>query len=133
MGYPGRQNIYHAVIRKMVLQALEQQEQDFRMQHSGDTTEALTAYLRQCAVQLGHTPWFGEIIGSALIEERFGSWEKALYAAKLQLPRTTPAPNTFLRVKEETARQQELYRQRKTQRKQQRQKKHTIKEETPEL
>lgn len=128
MGYPGRQNIYNAVIRKLVSQALEQQEQDFREQHSGDTDEALIVYLRQCAAQLGHTPWSGEIVGSTLMEERFGSWEKALYAARLQPPRTAPKPNTFLRVREETSRQQELYRQRKAEQKQYRQERRTSKE-----
>ena len=33
MAYPGRQNIYEATIRRMVQQALEDQEQEFREQH----------------------------------------------------------------------------------------------------
>ena len=44
---------------------------------------------------------------------RFGSWENALAAADLPLPRGQNKPGTFLRVKEEKMRQKEIYRQHK--------------------
>ena len=37
MAYPGRHNIYEAAIRRMVQQALEEQERSFREQHQKDT------------------------------------------------------------------------------------------------
>ena len=55
MAYPGRQNIYEATIRRMVQQALEQQEQEFREQHKDDTDVELLMYLRACAIRLHHT------------------------------------------------------------------------------
>ena len=51
MAYPGRQNIYEATIRRMVQEALEQQEQDFRQQHAEDSDEQLLAYLRAWAIR----------------------------------------------------------------------------------
>ena len=86
MGYPGRQNIYEATIRRMVLQALEEQEQAFREAHEGDTDQQLLLYLRSNAIQLHHTPWLGEILGGTYIQERFGSWHRAVALAKLPLP-----------------------------------------------
>ena len=56
MAYPGRQNIYEATIRRMVQEALEQQEQDFRQQHAEDSDEQLLAYLRAWAIRKQHTP-----------------------------------------------------------------------------
>ena len=41
MGYPGRNNIYEAAIKRMVTQALEAQEQDFLVTHAADTDEQL--------------------------------------------------------------------------------------------
>ena len=63
MGYPGRQNIYEAAIRRMVQQALEEQEEQFREQHKSDTDAQLLQYLRAGALRLHHTPWPGEILG----------------------------------------------------------------------
>ena len=113
MGYPGRQNIYVATIRRMVLQALEEQEQKFRQEHDTDTDEQLLTYLRSCAFRLNHSPWPGEIVGGTVIEERFGSWNRALSLAKLPPPRTANQQKSFIRVQEEVERQKEVYRQRK--------------------
>ena len=105
MGYAGRQNIYEGTIRRMVTQALEAQEEAFKREHEADTDGQLIAYLRQCAAQLHHVPWPGEVLGGTFIAQRFGSWDNALAAA------------TFLRVKEEEARQKEIYRQHKAEKK----------------
>ena len=63
MAYPGRQNIYEATIRRMVSEALEQQEQEFRQQHKEDADEQLLTYLRAWAILNHQTPWPGEIVG----------------------------------------------------------------------
>ena len=117
MAYPGRQNIYEATIRRMVQQALEQQEQEFREQHKDDTDVELLMYLRACAIRLHHTPWPGEIVGGKLILERIGSWERAVMLAKLPAPRTANQQKNFARVQEETERQKEAYRKRKAEKK----------------
>ena len=117
MAYPGRHNIYEATIRRMVQQALEQQEQEFREQHQEDTNQELLMYLRVCAIRLHHTPWPGEIVGGKLILERIGSWERAVMLAKLPAPRTANQQKNFARVQEETERQKEVYRKRKAEKK----------------
>ena len=118
MAYPGRQNIYEATIRRMVQEALEQQEQTFRQQHALDSDEQLLAYLRAWAIRKQHTPWPGEIVGGTFIQERFGSWNQALLLAQLPAPRTANQSISFARVKEETERQKELYRRKKAEKKQ---------------
>ena len=117
MAYPGRQNIYEATIRRMVQEALEQQELEFREQHQEDTDQELLMYLRVCAIRLHHTPWPGEIVGGKLILERIGSWERAVMLAKLPAPRTANQQKNFARVQEETERQKEVYRKRKAEKK----------------
>lgn len=97
----------------MVTQALQQQEETFRREHGTDAEGQLIAYLRQCAMELHHVPWPGEILGGTVIAERFGSWENALAAAGLPRPRGQNKPGAFFRVKEEEARQKEIYRQHK--------------------
>ena len=117
MAYPGRQNIYDATIRRMVQDSLDQQEQVFRQQHESDTDEQLLAYLRVCAIRLHHTPWPGEILGGSFIQERFGSWNRALIQAKLPAPRTANQMKSFARIQTETEKQKELYRQKKAEKK----------------
>ena len=117
MAYPGRQNIYEATIRRMVLEALEQQEKMFREEHESDTDTELLMYLRACAIRLHHSPWPGEIVGGSYIEERFESWNRALALAKLSAPHTANQKKTFVRFQEEVARQKEIYRQRKAEKK----------------
>lgn len=117
MAYPGRQNIYEATIRRMVQQALEDQEQEFREQHEENTDQELLMYLRSCAMRLHHTPWPGEIVGGRLILERMGSWERAVMLAKLPAPRGQNQQKNFVRIQEETERQKEIYRKRKTEKK----------------
>ena len=117
MAYPGRQNIYEATIRRMVQQALEDQEQEFRKQHEKKTDQELLMYLRSCAIRLHHTPWPGEILGGRLILERMGSWERVVMLARLPAPRGQNQQKDFTRVQEETERQKEIYRKRKAEKK----------------
>ena len=118
MGYAGRSNIYEAAIKRMVTQALQAQEQRFYEVHAADTEEQLLTYLCRCAAALGHTPWPREIVGGVWIEQRFGTWQAALRKAKLPLPSTPDSPSTFVRIREERARQEIAYRQKKAEKKQ---------------
>lgn len=117
MGYPGRQTIYTATIRRMVLSALRQQEEAFFAQHAQDSDEMLLSYLRETASRLNHSPWEGEVIGGSLLRERFGSWEAALARAGLAPPDTENLPIRFQIVREEIARQKQIYRERKASKK----------------
>lgn len=116
MPTPIRNDIYEAVIRKMVTQALEEQETIFEREHGEDTDESLILYLQDSASELGYSPRYKEIIGWRLLEHRFRSWNEALQKADL-----TPAskyPVTKLRrILEETEVQKELYRQKKSEKK----------------
>ena len=117
MGYAGRHNIYEGIIRRMVTEALEAQEEEFRKEHENDTDGQLIAYLRASAMKLQHTPWPREIVGGTVILQRFGSWETALAIAKLPRPEGHNKFSSFLRVKQEEERQKEIYRQRKAEKK----------------
>ena len=87
---PSRNEIYEAVIRRMVAEALREQDAQFAETHASDTARQLADYLYRCAMQLGHTPWPGEITGGAFLKQRFGTWEAALTAAKLPPPKRFP-------------------------------------------
>ena len=118
MPYPGRNNVYDAVIRRMVNEAIQAQEQEFAANRNSDSDEQLLAYLCFCASVLNHTPWPREIVGGSLIEERFVTWKNALLKAKLPLPTTPDKVTGFARYQEETERQKRLYREKKVAKKQ---------------
>lgn len=113
MPYPNRHEIYEAVIRRMVTESLQAQEEQFALEHENDTDEQLAAYLRECARQLGHSPWPREITGGELIQRRFGSWALALEKAKLPCPETVDKISLFLRYQKEVEQQKLLYREKK--------------------
>ena len=129
MPHPGRNNIYDATIKRMVNEALETKEQEFAQNRGGDSDEQLLAYLQFCAELLGHTPWSREIVGGRSIEDRFGSWEKALEKAKLPKPTTQNKLTGFTRYIEETERQKVVYRQKKTAKKQKAQQRQKMQKE----
>ena len=129
MPYPGRNNIYDATIKRMVNEALETQEREFAQNRGGDSDEQLLAYLQFCAELLGHTPWPREIVGGRSIENRFGSWEKALAKAKLPKPITQDKLTGFARYIEETERQKVVYRQKKAAKKQKAQQRQKMQKE----
>ena len=114
---PSRQNMYQAVINRMVHEALTQKHEAFVQEHQYDTDDQLLQYLRECARQLGHSPHQKEIIGWPLFIARFGNWHDALRQAHLQIPRTANTPSKFKIVVEEENRQKLLYRERKAQKK----------------
>ena len=116
MPTPSRNDIYEAVIRKMVNQALEEQEERFEEIHGKDTDEALILYLQDRARELGYSPRYKEIIGWRLLEQRFGVWNEALQKAGL-IPAARCPVTKLPRIVEETEKQKELYRQKKAEKK----------------
>lgn len=95
----------------MVQEALEKKHQRFAQLHREDTDEELSAYIRSCARQLRHTPHPGEIYGTPMILERFGSWEQAMRISGLTPNLSKPKRSQFLIVREETAYQKLHYRE----------------------
>ena len=110
MSKPSRNQIYDAVIRKMVVQALAEREALFAAEHGEDSDEMLLDYLRQQADELEHTPWPKEIVGWQMISQRFGDWTQAVERAGLP-PMTTPHTVTkFKLYREEENLQKRIYR-----------------------
>ena len=116
MPTPSREEIYRAVIKKMITKALEEQECFFEQNHGDDTDQELLELLRQQAEVLGYSPKYKEIPGWRLYEQRFGSWNRALALADLA-PCGKCVLTKLPRYVEEEKRQKELYRQRKTEKK----------------
>ena len=116
MPTPSRNDIYEAVIRKMVNQALEEQEDAFEQIPRSDPEDALVAYLQHCAEVLGYSPRYKEIVGWRLLEQRFGGWNAALQQAEL-VPAVRCPVTKIPRIIEETEKQKEIYRQRKAEKK----------------
>lgn len=111
--YPGRNNLYDSAIRRMVRESLEKQDLAFAQEYAQQDDMVLTAYLRDCAKNLGHSPHPREIIGGPYLVERFGDWANALEKAGLPMPTTPDKPSQFLLVQEETEAQKRQYRIRK--------------------
>ena len=118
MGYPGRHNIYEATIRRMVTQALEAQEMQFRQDHALDTDAQLLELIRDWVSDHGYTPWPLEIPGGSYMAERFGSWEALIDQARLKPPAHPNRTQSFQRFREETERQKAIYRRKKAEKKQ---------------
>ena len=118
MGYPGRHNIYEATIRRMVTQALEAQEMQFRQDHAQDTDAQLLELIRDWVSDHGYTPWPLEILGGSYMAERFGSWEALIDQARLKPPAHPNRTQSFQRFREETERQKAIYRRKKAEKKQ---------------
>ena len=116
MGRPNRNDIYEAVIRKMVTQVLEEQELNFTRDHSFDSDEQLLTYIREQAEVLHYAPRYKEIIGWKLISERFGSWGQAIELAGLRITSSCPV-SKLPRIEQEVEKQKEIYRQKKAEKK----------------
>ena len=116
MPKPSRNEIYEAVIRRMVEKSLEEQEQNFLGDHGTDTDAQLLSYICEQAQILHHAPRYREIIGWKCICERFGSWDSALAAAGLQPVSNCPV-SKLPRIQAEVEKQKEVYRQKKAEKK----------------
>ena len=113
MPYPGRNRIYKSTIKRMVNEALQEQEKAFAEEHGADSEEQLLAYVRACAEQLGHTPWPREIVGGSFLLHRFTVWSNVLKKADLMPPSLPDKMICFVRFTEETERQKQIYREQK--------------------
>lgn len=118
MAKPNRNQIYDAVIRRMVSESLMEKEETFSREHELDSDEKLLLYLRQMALQLEHTPWPKEIIGWQMIVSRFGSWQEAIAQAGLPMMSTPNSPSKFLLYRNEEERQKVIYRNNRAEKKQ---------------
>ena len=118
MAKPNRNQIYDAVIRRMVGESLSEKEAEFSREHEFDPNEKLLSYLREMAAQLEHTPWPKEIIGWQLITKRFGSWQEAVIQAGLPMMHTPNSPTKFLLYRNEVERQKIIYRNNRAEKKQ---------------
>ena len=116
MPKPSRNDIYEAVITKMVTQALEAQELNFTRAHAFDSDEQLITYIREQAEILHYAPRYKEIIGWKLISERFGSWGEAIEKAGLHIASNCPV-NKLPRIQQEVELQKDLYRKKKVEKK----------------
>lgn len=114
--YAQRNNIYDAVIRRMVKEALEEKNHSFEQAHSMDTNEELLAYVRSEAQRLGHTPYPKEIIGGEWIETRFDSWAQVIALAALKPISTPNTPSKFQLIVDEYELQRQNYRVKKAER-----------------
>ena len=112
-----RQDIYNAVIHRMVQESLTAKHAAFAQEHAQDTTEQLVTYIRACAVSLGHSPHQKEVIGWPMLTERFGTWGNALRVARLPFPRTPNNPAQFALMLDEIEEQKRIYRERKAEKK----------------
>ena len=73
-------------LEAMTNAAIRRKNAEFAAAHQADTDAQLIAYLRECAQELGHTPYPAEVFGGAMIAGRFGGWSKAIGAAGLPYP-----------------------------------------------
>ena len=117
MSKPKRNQIYDAVIIRMVQEGLAKKEMDFRIAHGQDTDEELLLYLRLQARALEHTPWPKEIVGWDLITERFGGWLEAINKAELPMMSTANRMTKFQLYLDEVEFQKKMYRVRRGEKK----------------
>lgn len=61
-------------------------------EHNSDADEQLLEYIRQCAAELGHSPYTKEVVGGAYISRRFGGWAVVLSEAGLPMAKGMAAP-----------------------------------------
>ncbi len=101
--------------------ALAARDAAFAEKNAGTTRAALAQYLSVCAAALGHSPSPTEIDGGAFIEQCFGSWETAMTAVGLPVPRTMPKLNNTLRYRQEKAAQKPLFLAERAEKKRQKQ------------
>mgnify|MGYP001127422703 FL=1 len=101
--------------------ALAVRDVAFAEKNAGTTRAALVQYLSVCAAALGHSPSPTEIDGGAFIEQCFGSWETAMTAVGLPVPRTMPKLNNTLRYRQEKAAQKPLFLAERAEKKRQKQ------------
>ncbi len=93
--------------------ALKRQEDQAEAAIAGEDDVVLLARVRERAEALGHAPQMNEVPGARAIAERIGGWPGVLRRLGYTAPEGTPKLSRSHRYREEYARQQELYRERK--------------------
>ena len=81
---------FEKMTRKRAHRALIAKENIFSQQHAHDTDAQLLEYVRHCALDIGHSPAQGEVIGGKFIADRFAGWDTAICQAGLELPQKPP-------------------------------------------
>ena len=98
-------------IAKRTRAALEARDAAFAERHAETPLPQLARYLKRCAETLKHSPSPSEVDGGDFIEQRFGSWEAAMWEAKLSPPTSMRKLSATARYKQEKAIQEPLYRE----------------------
>ena len=89
--------------------ALAERDAAFAEQHAETPLEELAQYLVRKANILQHTPSPSEVDGGAFIEQRFGSWDNAIQAAKLRPLTSRMKLKNTIRYSKERAGQKTLF------------------------
>lgn len=116
--YFDAQQFVNRKLEEATNRALKEKHAQFAIDHIHDTDAQLLAYLRECAMELGHQPKSDEIIGGGYISYRFHNWTMALAAAGLDLPRKKVSANGRKIYRDELKVQAALYRRAKRDRQQ---------------
>lgn len=103
------QSWFERNVVKRTVAALEARDAAFAEQYAEAPLPELAAYIVQQAQALRHTPASTEIDGGEFIAQRFGGWERAVAAAGLPMPKTTPALKNTARYRAEKAVQEPLF------------------------
>ena len=108
---------YHTLMDRRTRQIIQERANAFETENENAPDELLLAAVRRRAQELGYAPFPVEVIGAALICQRFGSWHRALYAAGLPAPRGASRLADSKLYKAEYEHQQKLYRVEKQEKK----------------
>ncbi len=73
-----RQDNQDQIIYSRIERVIAYKNVQFIIKHQSDTLEQLSAYLQSCMEDIGHPPAMVEVIGGEYIQDRFGSWQKAI-------------------------------------------------------
>lgn len=74
--------------------AREERDAAWAEAHQTDTDEELLDYLRDCARDLGHSPYSREVVGGSYIAKRMECWAMALYRAELPMAKGMKPPTS---------------------------------------
>lgn len=98
-------------MHQQILAAMVQNEQDFAVQHAGDSDEKLFEYVRGWSKRLKYSPRHEEVLGGEYIRKRFNNdWQKVLHLAGFKPPtKKLPKLHQQLIYLDEARRQLEPY------------------------
>ncbi len=96
-------------ITERTKEALAARDAAFAEEQADTPLEALAQYLAEEAEELRHTPAPSEVDGGAFIEQRFGSWDNAIQAAKLRPLTSRMKLKNTIRYSKERAGQKTLF------------------------